>query len=108
MNKLLIVGVDGGATKVSAWEVKFNDKTRVFSLGSLNAEKKYSEIHGFIENFKPVDIQTQLKDRDSGNISPSPYEQQQEEVYVKSCALVIEEIAKRSDTKNNCYGALKI
>lgn len=94
MSGLLIIGVDGGATKVSAWQVIFDDKRRVFSLGKINAEKKYGEIAGFIDGFKPVNIQTQLAERDADNINPTADEKQQEAVYVEACALVIEEVAK--------------
>ncbi len=92
MEKLLIIGIDGGATKVSAWETIFDDREKCFSLGLLNSQKAYSEIPGYIENFKPVDVQTQLNERNDTPIPVSSDEIQQETVYVEACASVIEKI----------------
>jgi len=92
-----LIGVDGGATKVSAWEVQFDPRQNIFSMGKINAHKSYLNIPGYIKDFKPVDVPTQLQQRDIGSIQPSEDEIQQEAVYVEACALVIKEIAKQSD-----------
>jgi predicted NBD/HSP70 family sugar kinase len=94
MEKLLIIGIDGGATKVSAWETVFDDQAKCFSLGTHHSEKKYSEIPGFIENFEPVDVKTQLDQRDLQPIPVTPDEVQQESVYVETCAKVVEHIVE--------------
>ncbi|MCB0283681.1 MAG: ROK family protein [Calditrichae bacterium] len=104
MSNILIIGVDGGATKVSAWEVVFDDKKRVFSMGKNHAEKKYSEITGFVANFQPVNIQQQLKERDENNINPNSEEKQQESVYVQACADVIHQVAAASEKSRILVG----
>jgi len=95
---ILIIGLDGGATKISAWEVRYNSDDGTFLLGDLNATKTYSDIPGFLTDFKPVDIAVQLSERDQEKIPQTISEKQQETVYVEACALVIEEIvAKKPD-----------
>ncbi|KAA3617290.1 MAG: ROK family protein [Calditrichaeota bacterium] len=92
MNKLLIIGIDGGATKVNAWETVFDEKNKFFSLGQFHSEKKYSEIPGFLETFKPVDVKLQLEQQGDKPIPVTKNEMQQETVYVEACAHVIEKI----------------
>lgn len=90
--KTLIIGLDGGATKVSGWEVVYNKNQNSFSLGSAHSEKKYDEIPGYLNDFEPVDLQVQLNDNKHGKISQTDAEKQQETVYVEACAQVIESI----------------
>ena len=52
----LLIGIDGGATKVSAWEIVYNKSNSTFSLGKVNSTKSYREISGYIPDFVPVDI----------------------------------------------------
>jgi len=94
MEQITIIGIDGGATKVSAREVVFNTDKKAFCLGSNHAEFKYSEIPGFINGFAPIPVMTQLQERESGSIKPTDDERQQETVYVEACAQAIEEIYK--------------
>jgi len=94
-----LIGIDGGATKVSAWQVVADDSAHGFRLGQLHAEKSYKEIPGFIEDFKPVAITTQLKEFEQKSIRPTADEEQQGAVYIEACAQVVETIAGRSGTK---------
>ena len=97
MNDFLLIGVDGGATKVSAWEIKIeSDADNLFGLGALNEQRAYHDIPGFITNFKPVDLPTQLQEWQSGNIHPTDDETQQAAVYIEAAAQVIETLADRS------------
>lgn len=98
----LLIGIDGGATKVSAWEIIYNKQNSTFSLGKTNATKLYREIEGYIPNFKPVDINIQLNERESAN--PTPEEKQQAAVYVEACALAIKELAKKVGTSEVLLG----
>jgi len=92
----LIIGLDGGATKISGWEILYDQKQKTFCLGSLHSEKKYEEIPGFIKDFKPVELQEQLKDNKHGQILQTDDEKQQETVYVEACAQVIESIVSEN------------
>ncbi len=91
----LLIGIDGGATKVSAWEIAYNESDSTFSLGNVNSTKSYREISGYIPDFKPVDINIQLKERDT-KINCTSEELQQAKVYVEACSLAINEIVKKT------------
>lgn len=94
MEKLpLLIGIDGGATKVSVWQIIQNKDNSTFSLGKTNATKSYREIAGFIPNFIPVNINTQLNEREAAN--PTTDEKQQAAVYVEACALAIQELCNK-------------
>ncbi|MBW6457668.1 MAG: hypothetical protein K0B52_00750, partial [FCB group bacterium] len=59
MAKTLLVGIDGGATKISGWTTEINaDKT--FMLGDINVIREYREYSEYMPSFKPVNIQLQL------------------------------------------------
>ncbi len=91
----LLIGIDGGATKVSAWEIVYDQLNSTFSLGKVNSTKSYREIDGYIPDFVPVDINTQLKESESV-ITCTKEELQQAAVYVEACALAIDEIVKKT------------
>ena len=97
-SNFLLLGIDGGATKVSAYQVLVTDE-QTFTLGTAHAEKSYSEIPGHVSHFKPVDIPTQLKERDEGKINLTAEEKQQGAVYVEATAVVIEQLVEQ--TGNN-------
>ncbi len=98
-NNILIIGIDGGATKVSAWEVQYDETSDIFSMGTANAQRSYRDIPGYISDFTPVPVAEQLKQRDENTINPTTDEQQQETVYVEACAQVIEKIAQQTSKK---------
>jgi predicted NBD/HSP70 family sugar kinase len=104
MKDILLIGIDGGATKVSGWQVIADEDTRTFKLGSLNSSKSYKEIPGFLADFKPVVVTDQLSERDIGNIGPTHAEEQQESVYVEACARVIEDLYKKNSGKKILLG----
>ena len=91
----LLIGVDGGATKISAWEIVHNKSNSTFSLGEVNSTKSYREISGYIPDFIPVDINIQLNECDS-EINCTKEEVQQAAVYVKACSLAINEIVEKT------------
>lgn len=99
----VLLGIDGGATKVSGWQVMIN-RDGTFSLGSFNAQKSYREIPGFIADFKPIEVPVQLEAREKGTIDPTADEKQQEAVYVEACAQVIESIVEKSGTNRIVVG----
>ena len=95
-NNTLLIGIDGGATKVSARNVIFNEKTNNFSLGEISAAYSYNEINGYIPNFKPVEITVQLNDFNNNAVKPTETEKKQGEAYILACAKVIQSIVKQS------------
>ncbi|OQY04475.1 MAG: hypothetical protein B6I20_02980 [Bacteroidetes bacterium 4572_117] len=98
----LLIGVDGGATKVSAWEIVYNESNSTFLLGDASSTKSYREIKGYIPDFKPVDLNIQLGERDLKKNTPE--ELQQEAVYVEACALAINNIVKKTGGTNVLIG----
>jgi len=95
-DKVLLLGIDGGATKVSGKNVIINEKTESFLPGKYSADCSYSEIEGYISDFKPAEIPVQLAERDNNAIKPTDKEKQQESVYIKACVKVIESLVKQS------------
>jgi len=93
---ILLVGVDGGATKVNCWSINI-DKSDGFSLGSYQAGKSYSEYSDYDPEFIPVDLKIQLKERETGNIKPTEKEIQQGKAYTRACADSIIEVVKQSN-----------
>jgi hypothetical protein len=102
--ELLLIGIDGGATKVSAWEVRISDDRKLFTLGEMNAGKSYREIPGYLPEYKPVDLPTQLREREAQTFNINPDEQQQGTVYVEACASVIEQLVKLSGARQVLVG----
>jgi hypothetical protein len=41
MKDMLLIGIDGGATKVSAWQITVNEEDNTFKLGDLGSSKSY-------------------------------------------------------------------
>lgn len=104
MKDVLLIGIDGGATKVSGWQVIVNEENRTFELGNLSSSKSYKEIPGFLADFRPVAIPDQFSQRDSGNIQLTSAEEQQEDVYVEACARVIEDLYEKDSGKKILLG----
>jgi len=100
----LLIGIDGGATKVSAWEIKYDDQHKTFSLGNANATKSYREIEGYIPDFKPIDLKIQLGEKEAGNVQPSPEEKQQAAVYAEACACAINGLVEETGCRNILIG----
>ncbi|MFA4839994.1 MAG: hypothetical protein WC703_11035 [Candidatus Neomarinimicrobiota bacterium] len=91
-----LIGIDGGATKVNGWSIDVLDDGKSFAFGEFNAVKSYREIPGYIENFKPVDINIQLAGLAAGNIVPTEEELTQGKTYTQAVAQIIENIVRKS------------
>ncbi len=83
-----IIGIDGGATKVSAYVIeKHNDNS--FKLGNVHSLKSYREYSEYDSGFSPVNIQTQLAELNHNKIQTTQSELRQEQVYLNAFADVI-------------------
>ena len=91
----ILVGVDGGATKVSAWRVRAETPEHpVFRLGEEHSEYAYARMDGFSPDFAPVDMQRQFADRDAGSIRPGRDEAAQGSTWVAAAARAIADVAR--------------
>jgi predicted NBD/HSP70 family sugar kinase len=95
--KFTLIGIDGGATKVNGWILNLDDNLKNFSLSDLNAERKYSELKGFISDFTPVPLPIQIDEMESNEFNLTDNEKQQGNVYTQACSDVIESLANKSE-----------
>jgi len=103
MQEYLLIGVDGGATKVNCWSVDI-DYSGKFSLGNLNESRSYADYSEYDPEFSPVDLQIQLDERSKGCIQPTEKEIQQAIAYTKACADSIIEVAGKSKKSHILVG----
>ena len=81
-----IIGIDGGATKVSGARVeKIDDQT--FDLLKPIKEIQYSENQSYSSDFEPLTLQEQLKE-----VSLSNAEYKQSQVYIECIIKIIEQL----------------
>ncbi|MCH7612033.1 MAG: hypothetical protein IIB95_13380 [Candidatus Marinimicrobia bacterium] len=85
----LLIGIDGGATKVSAWVI--DQSSNGFNLGNAHSHKIYSDFPSFDPGFTPVNIRTQLKEIDS-IINPTQSEQNQGQTIIAAFVETISEL----------------
>ncbi len=99
----IIIGIDGGATKVSGWIVNRLEKNGRFSISTENVQKSYRDYLQFDPEYRPVEIGIQLKEM-SGTISLTDAEKQQGKVYIQCAADVIRELLGRHAGKHALIG----
>ncbi|MCK9244598.1 MAG: hypothetical protein M0P75_04955, partial [Candidatus Marinimicrobia bacterium] len=90
-NDFLLIGIDGGATKVNGWSVVVEDNGKAFKLGNFNSIKSYSELPGYIRKFQPVDLNLQLKEWETGKIALTDEEVAQSNCYIEATTACISE-----------------
>ncbi len=95
MKDFLIIGVDGGATKVTAWVVNVDGDGK-FSLGEISKSHSYAEYPDYDPGFVPVKMDIQLQDFTTDRIRVTDAEMRQATVYTKACAEAIIDVARKS------------
>ncbi len=94
----LLIGIDGGASKVSGWVVEYLAREGTFQLTEQHAERRYADIAGYISDFKPLSLDIQLDAFNKADIRPTEAEIQQGRTYTEACAAVINDLAgKKAD-----------
>ncbi len=101
MKGILLLGIDGGATKISGWIIDVRDIG--FSLTNKNVQRKYSEYIEYLGGFTPVDIHTQLKEMNN-DIRLTPEEKTQGSCYINAATDVILELSKQNPDKKLLIG----
>lgn len=94
MSKTLLIGIDGGATKVSGWTTVINED-QTFQLGDINVIKEYREYEEHMPSFKPVNILVQLGEMNENDIDLTVEEKFHGKAYMYAAADVIIELAER-------------
>ena len=95
-NSYHLIGIDGGASKVSVWHTEVQNNT--VSLGSISSTISYEIDAEFLPGFKPIDITTQLEQMHSV-IQLTDFEKQQGGVILRSCASAIAEVVQQLSGK---------
>ncbi len=87
-----LIGIDGGATKVSGWIVNYLSEEKSYRLSEHHAELPYASIEGHVTDFTPVEIQKQLPQREGGKIDITDEESVQGQTYIEATARVVQEL----------------
>ena len=102
--KFLLIGLDGGASKINGWIIDYSPGQNDFKLSSMNAEVKYSDIKGFDPNFTPVSLKKQLSENEMDKIKLTQEEINQGKIYIEACSEVIYSLAEQSSIKRVMVG----
>ncbi len=103
-NRPLIIGIDGGASKVSAHIIDVSEDGKRFTLGKENSVKEYRKYPDYQTNFKPVNLQIQLEQIKKNNIVLTPAEIEHSKVYYNAFSDVISDLVKLAKAKNVLIG----
>ena len=99
MNDYILIGIDGGASKVSGFIVEINQNNKNFSLSSNKAEVQYSTIKDFDPNFKPLSLQIQLSEYEHNSFNITNAERKQGSCLIEACCQVIINLVDQFDKK---------
>ena len=100
----IIIGIDGGASKVSAYVIEASEDGKSFTLGNHHSAKEYRDYNDFQTDFKPVELPTQLEQIKNNNIRPTPAEINQSKAYYLAFNSVITDLAKVTNAENVLIG----
>ncbi|MFQ6604145.1 MAG: hypothetical protein ACE5D8_01185 [Fidelibacterota bacterium] len=92
-NDFVLIGVDGGATKTTACLIEYQATEGKFHLTTVADSLPYHEQEGYRSDFQPVDLQTQLDEKDQ-TISLTSSERTQGNVIIAANARVIQSVLR--------------
>lgn len=93
--KLTLIGIDGGASKVSIWQIIIQKQHS--TLGKHHYESVYSHQPSFNKNFRPVPVEKQLINLNKNIFDLMPEEIMQGTAVLSAIVEGIEEIWKKND-----------
>jgi len=99
----VIIGVDGGATKVNSWVIQLTGDGQ-FALTEIHSERIYREYPEYNPEFIPIDLQRQLKEKEADKIRLTRAEKQQCKAYLNACADTIIEAAQKTHSQKVLIG----
>ena len=101
---ITIIGIDGGASKVSAHIVEVSEDGMSFTLGKDFSVKEYHNYPDFQHNFKPISLPVQFEQIQNNNIELTPAEIQQTKAYYDAFSDTISDLAKLTKSENVLIG----
>jgi len=99
-----IIGIDGGASKVSAHIVKVSKDGQSFTLGKQNSVKEYHNYPGFQTDFKPVNLPIQFEQIQNNNIVLTSSEIKQSKAYYNAFIDAITNLVELTKAENVLIG----
>ena len=103
-NQPTIIGIDGGASKVSAHIVEVSEDGKSFALGKEYSIKEYHNYPDFQTDFRPVILPTQLEQIQNNNIEVTSTEEKQSKAYYVAFRDAISDLVKHIKTENALIG----
>jgi len=103
-DNITIIGIDGGASKVSAHIINVSENGKNFSLSDKSTIKEYHKYPNFQADFSPVILPIQLEQIQNKNIELTPTEIKQSKAYYDAFIDAIQEIATKSNAENILIG----
>jgi predicted NBD/HSP70 family sugar kinase len=91
---ILLIGIDGGASKVAAWQVIAEDNGKTYTLGDKNAVVDYNHLPDFDPDFTPQALKTQLTEFQTNTIKRTHREHKQGDVMIAACYQAIATLAQ--------------
>ena len=105
MKKLpIIIGIDGGASKVSAHIIEVLEDGNIFTLGKGNSVKEYRNYPDYQTDFKPVSLPIQLEQIQNNNIVLTSAEIKQSKTYYNATSDSISDLVKLTKAENVLIG----
>ncbi len=100
----VIIGIDGGASKVSAYVIEESENGNIFTLGDYHSAKEYHDYNDFQADFKPVELPTQLEQIKNNKIMLTHEEIKQSKTHYQAFNAVISDLVKLTKAENVLIG----
>ncbi|MEE9572234.1 MAG: hypothetical protein V3W20_04230 [Candidatus Neomarinimicrobiota bacterium] len=100
----IIIGIDGGASKVSAYVIEVSKDSKSFSLGKHHSSEEYRDYNDFQMDFESVDLSTQLSHINDNIIQLTVAELLQSNAYYRAFSDTISDLVKLTKAENVLVG----
>jgi len=99
-----IIGIDGGASKVSAHIIEVSEDGKNFILDKENSIKEYRHYPEYHLDFKPVNLKNQLEQIQNDDIELTPSEIKHSKAYYNAFVDAISDLVKLTKAENVLIG----